>query len=325
MADAAGEVEEIRPCLIGGFRGKNDTSGLAGLLPASTYGVPRCDPYVAPEGSVVSLDMVRVKLKFSGDCDSVARFEDKVQRLHTLRESFSMGRSTPGRFAHLYTLEYGSSTVTLGVGQFVKGVQADMNRGFCEFNPNKVGGSEGFADFLQLVGSAVQRSELVRYDLAVDLPVDRSHVRTRKDRRRYEFMQGATLTEYLGARNTVGRVKVYDKAAELGLDGGELTRVEVTCSGQWSVEQVLDKWPTVYRLNDADGDASDVNAALGLMALELAEYGESPEKYLKRLNRHRAAKVRKLIEGAQYGCPVAGAARVLIQATAWADRLAGAE
>lgn len=325
MTDANATGGEIRPCLIGGFRGKIDTPAPVGLLPQRATGVARHNPMVSPDGSVASLDMLRLRLKFAGRDDYVARFEDSLQRLDTLAGSWSKRRSAPGQYAHLHTFEYGGSTVTLGVGQFVRGTRADMTRGFVEFNPNKVADGDGLGDFLRLVGSHVHGCELVRYDLAVDLPVDRARVRTRKDRRTYRFDQSAALTEYLGQRNSAGYVKVYDKAAEQGLDGVALTRVEMTCGGGWTLEQQRDHWPTVYVVNHADGDTSDANVALAQMAAELADMGGSPEKHIAKLNKRRRAKVRRLLEGATFAFPMEGAAHVLMDAVAWAGRIAAAD
>lgn len=318
-------VEEIRPCLIGGFRVKIDTPCSDRLLPASSSGVPRYNPWEGSDGSIASLDMVRLRLKFAGSDDCVAHFEDKLQRLDSLTNSWNKRRSVPGQYAHLHTFEYGDSVVSVGVGQFTRGVMADMRRGFIEFNPNKVGGGDGLEDFLQLVGSHVERCDLVRYDLAVDLPVERSRVRTRKDRRTYRFDQSAALTEYLGQRNSDGYVKVYDKAAELGVKGLNLTRVELTCKGSWSVGQVVDHWPTVYVVNHADGDVSDANVVIAQMAAELADMGGSPEKHIAKLNKHRRAKVRRLLEGVRYECPQLGAAHVLFEAISWTNRLTAQE
>lgn len=316
-----GQLEEIRPCLIGGFQER----GALKLLPESSGGVPRFEPCETPEGSISSLDMVRLRLKFGGGDDFVARFEDKLQRLDSLQERYDMKRSRPGRYAHLYTFAYGDSTVSLGIGQFVKGVKADMRRGFVEFNPNKLGSDDGFAEFVQLVAKHVVRCGLVRFDFAVDLPVARSLVRTRKDRRKYSFEQGAVLTEYLGVRNAVGRVKVYDKAAELGLDGVDLTRIEVTCSGDWSLAQMMDKWPTVYRVRPYDESSDSWVAVMAGLLGELVETGGSPEKYLNNLNSHTRKKVRRMAEGVTFPCPAQGALHVLFQAMKWAGRFSGQE
>lgn len=313
---------EIRPCLIGGFHDNFVGPRLAGLLPAATDGVPRCDPWVAPDGAIASLDMVRLRLKFGGSDDAIARYEDRLQRLDMLAQSHSMHKSQPGKYAHLYTFAIGDSSVSLGVGQFVSGAKADMHRGFLEFNPNKVAGSV-LDGLLMVVSSDVYRCDLARYDLAVDLPVSRSLVRVGKDRRKYTCEISASMTEYLGQRNAVGRVKVYDKAAELGLDDVALTRVEMTCSGDWSVGQVLDKWPTVYRVADKLNGYESVNGAFALAIADAVTAGATPEKYLYALDWRRRKTVRGMISGRAYPCPELGAAHVLMRAIDWCNRLNG--
>lgn len=105
---------------------------------------------------------------------------------------------------------------------------------FIEFNPNKV--EMDVVDYLFRVFNKYsvrmsQKSifELVRYDLAIDIPVDRHFVRLLKSgKRSYTRIEDSALTEYLGKHNSNGFTKVYDKTAESDLDY-ELTRVEVTC------------------------------------------------------------------------------------------------
>ena len=72
-------------------------------------------------------------------------------------------------------------------------------------------------------------------------------VRTLKDGRNYEAHISGALTEYLGQRNKPGRVKVYDKTAEAGLDD-PLTRVELTVDATWSAEKIMEQLPTVFSL-----------------------------------------------------------------------------
>lgn len=309
---------EVRPCLIGGFQ----CIDAIPALPEKAGGVLRYLPVVEPGGAVGTLDMVRYRLTFAGGDDSVAKLEDRVQRLPLKDdgyERYDARRSAPGRYAHLHKMTYGESTVAFGVGQFVKGVRADMNRGFVEFNPNKVGNGEGFSDFLGVLGASVAKCELVRYDLAVDVPVPRRVVRVRKDRRTYEFVQGKNLTEYLGVRNQPGRVKVYDKAAELGIEG-ELTRIELTCDGEWSLEEVEERWPVVYIVGRHEETSATVDV-LAAMTAQLIGYGESPEKYLHTLSYRTRRKVREMVEGAAYPFPMRSAAWVLGQTFEWAQRI----
>lgn len=98
-------------------------------------------------------------------------------------------------------------------------------------NPNKVGDNVNF----EMIRSFLVRnsrggiSKIPRFDLAIDLPVDRSQCFLVKDRRLYiERRHGVEFTQYLGAKSSqVGRVKLYNKAAEAKLST-PLTRLELT-------------------------------------------------------------------------------------------------
>ena len=83
------------------------------------------------------------------------------------------------------------------------------------------------------------KARLKRFDLAYDIPVSRYDCRLSKDRRMYKSVISNGITEYLGVKNTPAYVKVYDKAAELHLDTDkvQLTRIEMTCDGEWTAEQ----------------------------------------------------------------------------------------
>lgn len=68
-----------------------------------------------------------------------------------------------------------------------------------------------------------------RLDVAVDLPSKRENVFLRKDSRKYrlDYKSAPDKSEYLGVRNTPGRVKVYNKSLESKL-AQPLTRIEIT-------------------------------------------------------------------------------------------------
>ena len=120
--------EEIRPCLIGGFRCKNAPS-----------------PYVHPIevddfGRVVSVDMVRIRVKFP----SVESGEELAHKSSLLPSTNDGGyrsytaQLVPGRYRILSTYDMGESKVTFGLGLVGGTSKVDMRQGFVEFNPNKV-------------------------------------------------------------------------------------------------------------------------------------------------------------------------------------------
>lgn len=77
-----------------------------------------------------------------------------------------------------------------------------MNRGFIEFNPNKVAGDKRFWRLLEKLAPCVSHARLKRFDLAYDLPTSRLDCRLSKDRRMYKSVISNGITEYLGVKNT---------------------------------------------------------------------------------------------------------------------------
>lgn len=136
------------------------------------------------------------------------------------------------RFAHykyLVTFRYDDeATMTCGCG--FNGPRAEDNfRGFVEFNPNKVADIDQFQKDFAFLRSCFGVYEVPRIDVAVDLPSKRENVFLRKDSRKYrlDYKSAPDKSEYLGVRNTPGRVKVYNKSLESKL-AQPLTRIEIT-------------------------------------------------------------------------------------------------
>lgn len=84
-----------------------------------------------------------------------------------------------------------------------------------------------------------------RFDLAVDIPVQRDSARLVKDGRVYsERRHGKEWTEYLGSKSsTVGRCKLYNKQAEADLLY-PMTRLELTLDPITPFEEL--PWPKAY-------------------------------------------------------------------------------
>lgn len=302
---------EIRPCLIGGFRCKNAPS-----------------PYVHPievddSGRVVSVDMVRLRVRFPG-----ADLGEGLAGIASMLPSTDAGgyrsftaQSVPGRYRILSTYVMGESSVTLGVGLVGGTGKVDMTQGFVEFNPNKVAQPncvDTFRRWCTRVGMYVKDSELLRWDLAYDVPIARDHLRLEKDRRHYKLEQGTALTEYLGVRNSPGYVKVYDKAAELGLDDVCLTRVELTCKGSWGLDDIELHWPTVYGVRTSFEGLSNTNRLLVGLLADKVRAGYSIEPELKTLNKRTRTKVRAaLAEVGVVEFPRAAVMLAIEQAQMW--------
>ncbi len=133
----------------------------------------------------------------------------------------------------------------VGNGLISGGTLIDRYR--LDANPNKVGDNVNF----EMIRSFLVRNsrggicKIPRFDLAIDLPVDRSQCFLVKDRRLYiERRHGVEFTQYLGAKSSqVGRVKLYNKAAEAKL-ATPLTRLELTLAPSTTYEDL--NFPEVY-------------------------------------------------------------------------------
>lgn len=155
----------------------------------------------------------------------------------------------PGTFRqqYLFKLKNGTS-FWLGHGLIGTGIAVERYR--LEFNPNKV----GYHPIFKVIHSLLVRnarkplSRIARFDLAVDIPVDRAKCFLVKDRRLYiERRHGVEYTQYLGAKSSmVGRVKLYNKTVEAKL-AYPLTRLELTLDPAMAYEDV--NFPVVYYLD----------------------------------------------------------------------------
>lgn len=293
------------------------------LIGASSVVSDTCPPYYNPlvldGGGTVSVDMVRFSLTFSGDggdwlighadafaCDEVSSWTSKV---------------AVGKYHVVWRFGFGESSLTLGVGFTEPSCKVNMSRGFVEFNPNKIGHDVRVARLLQRVSAHVVHAVVSRYDLAYDLPVDRGLYRLTRDRRAYTCIISNGMTEYLGRRNKSGFVKLYDKAAEVGMDT-PLTRVELTCDGTWGVDEVIEHWPEVHCWSVAGKERSWLRV-VGMLLAEHVSRGGEVESYVGLLGRVARDKVRKCLRTSMVELPACAVEHVVAEVGAWRDRAEG--
>ena len=93
-----------------------------------------------------------------------------------------------------------------------------------ELNPNKHGNKPIFKELIAFINSFPSDSYVVKYDLALDVPVKPDDIQVFKTKKKKAFFDN---TRYFGRRNKSGYCKIYDKAKESGLTEA-LTRVEHT-------------------------------------------------------------------------------------------------
>lgn len=280
-------------CLIAGFHQKSGTH------PSYWH------PQQTESGATFSIDMVRLKLSFINgkgewlsahaqtfDCDSMSAWTSKIR---------------PGGWYELWSFALGDSSVALGIGFMEPSCKVNMNRGFVEFNPNKVAGDKRFWRLLEKLAPCVSHASLKRYDLAYDIERARKDCRLSKDRRMYKAVISNGITEYLGVKNTAGYVKVYDKAAEMNLSG-VLTRIELTCDGEWDAAQVVAHWPQVHAWSPDGADDAPQRSqgwlrALGMLLAERAERNEEIETFVSMLDWYQRLSARGFLRPPRRGVP----------------------
>lgn len=178
------------------------------------------------DGNTYSLDMVRITYSFYYGLGQyiLNKFSSCLCFVINHWESFKIGSY---RYTFQFLLDNGCSFV-VGIGHNLQKLYPD--KGYIEFNPNKVGKSYELDFCLSLLNNNSKMICLSRYDLAIDIHCSRnSVVLDRTGGRKYQRIckSKENVTEYLGQRSSAGFVKIYNKQIESNL-GSPLTRLELT-------------------------------------------------------------------------------------------------
>lgn len=212
-----------------------------------------------------SIDMIRLRLDFS-TLDRINEFGSWLSLPYHLHVEMYPLSSKAFSYRYLYKL-----TCTNGCS-FVCGLGfngTDTSSGwigFCEFNPNKVAGQPEFLEFFETLKGHCPWAEIVRYDVAIDVPLMRSQCSLAKDKRKYSIVQNSSedVTEYLGQHNKSGFCKLYNKKKESDLED-ELTRFEITLDYDLCYSEVIKIMPII----DVTEFQLDMDAELTLRDTEI--------------------------------------------------------
>lgn len=211
------------------------------------------NPLYLENGYIFSCDGVRVKYVI--DKRYIQEFSSNFfMTLRTDIENYPISIKQ-GTYKHLAKITYGDdASMTFGfcfngASRITENGYDNMYLGMMDFNLNKVGSYERFwADYRE-IKSLSSHFEIVRVDMALDVPIARQNIILEKDSRVYE-MKAYSLenkTEYLGVRNSIGRVKIYNKSKESKLDK-PLTRIEVTC--ELDISSYIKYYPKIYNIDN---------------------------------------------------------------------------
>lgn len=194
-------------------------------------------------GQIYSIDKVVATFNLSQNSDILGFIRRDVFLQFDYRQEFSLNT-----YEWQFSIKCpGDSSFWLGVG--FRG--CDGKKPFScklEFNPNKVAKCSEFVRvFNYLVSNSALGVKIERWDLAIDIPVERRQVTLCKGSGIYEeyWRSLDNRTQYTGQRNKVGRCKLYNKQLESHLDFA-LTRFEITLDGSDSLYMLVNsKMPVV--------------------------------------------------------------------------------
>ena len=202
------------------------------------------------DSNFYSLDMLRINLKV--DVDDIQDYLNslKYDLRFSYREMFGVSA-----YRHNFTVECENMhTFWIGLCPNSEKNNLKFRTVTVEFNPCKVGEELTFlANYKKLLNMSKFSPIVKRFDLAIDISVDRDKCHLIKDKRTYQEYRNSSLdlTQYLGHRSSNGFVKLYNKAKELGISDYGLTRFELTvdydCSNFAMVQALM---PTVYIFDD---------------------------------------------------------------------------
>ena len=258
---------------------------------------------IQEDGVTCSIDMIRLKLDFSSEEKTVA-FGKWLSAPHRLYVETYPNSFKQYSYRNLFKITC-SNDQSFVLGLSLNGNNKDSYYlGFLEFNPNKVADQREFRKVYDMLRTYCFCAEVVRWDLAVDVPLRRDMCILQKDKRTYHLIQNSSLDkdEKLGQRNKSGYVKLYNKSLESGLDI-DMTRLEITIGGNLNYEDFVKILPRVevkgeQQVIDPYLDLKDTDIVLYelLMKCDLTERQE----YIKRLGRGKAQKLKPYLRGSVY-------------------------
>lgn len=249
--------------------------------------------YVDDVGQIYSLDMIRLNFDLGENVEAFVKF---LTTFHLIEMALTV-KHYPSfaqfKYRDMWDCIDEESDARWAIGLNLGRNADDKSKGFIEFNPNKCESSYLFQKFFYEFKSMTVTRELVRYDLAIDIPLPRNLFRLIRDGNRLYDMKIKQygVTEYLGVRSNDGFVKLYDKEAESKLNE-DLTRLEITLAKGTSLSTVFPEvWvmdsQSSLRLDDGYYALSNTQRVLA----DLLRDCDNPNMYWQRLDGHTRKKI----------------------------------
>ena len=284
-------------------------------------------PIVIDNYLFMSCDMLRIKFNMNEFMlNRFNRFITTYEIMHSNVNVKKYFNISPFKYRNLLAISDFETKNSFSLGLVYNDLNKTTNDCFIEFNPNKcinetnTGLAQPFLDYIKQHGSHI---ELVRYDLAIDIPIEREFVSLDKDIRKYTKLwftdvetnyslivsdmekkqihykidvkskSLSNCTEYLGQRNKSGFVKLYNKQIESDLDK-PITRLEITLDSI-SYDKFIQVLPniSIYKnVNQSDLDSlNDTEKVL----LKLLQQNSNCDLYLNQLGRKMQDKLKRIL------------------------------
>lgn len=252
---------------------------------------------------IYSVDMVRLRLDFNSD-ERIQNFGNYLSDITMLFVEHYPISYKSYSYRNLFKITC-SNNCSFVIGLSFNGLNSSSRYiGFMEFNPNKVADQREFQEVFSHLCIHCFISEVVRWDLAVDVPISRNLCILSKDKRKYTLIQNSEVdkTEYLGIHNKSGFVKLYNKTIESDLDY-DLTRLEITVAGDLFYEDFLKICPQI----DVAGEQQTINPYMDLPDTDIVLYELlmkcdllERKSYFNRLGRRKKELLRKYVFSSVY-------------------------
>lgn len=284
-------------------------------------------PIVIDNYLFMSCDMFRIKFTMSVErLKQFNRYIDKYTMKHLnlkVEPYYNQGRF---KYRNLIVITDLGSKHSFSMGLQFNDLTKTTNDCFIEFNPNKTlndyntGLVQPFLDYIKDFGNNVS---LVRYDIAIDIPIERQYISLDKDMRKYTKLWVTDIeenlssivsdmikkqiyytievkskslsncTEYLGQRNKSGFVKLYNKQIESNLSK-PTTRLEITLDSL-SYDKFIQALPniSIYK-NVSQSDLDNLNDTEKVL-LKLLQQNSNCDLYIKQLGRKMQDKLKKIL------------------------------
>lgn len=250
-----------------------------------------------------SCDMVRIHFEIYNDKDCINDFQNYINDYTRIGLTVYPINTHDFKYKNMITIEYVNGA-KLKLGFCFNGYDSDDKyRGFVEFNPNKCYQNALCREDIKRLRDFCLYWDIVRWDLAVDIPISRENVSMAKDERRYEVIMNSKSdkTESLGQRNKEGRVKLYNKTKESNLDY-DLTRLEITLG---NIEDIDEKY---YRTKEPEVFVFDSQKELDFSSLsqtqkvlvECITDSDNPLYYFSKLDKNMKTKLRPYVLRGDY-------------------------